>query len=147
LAVKPEYAEALLEGRKGMEFRRVRPSFSEGSFVYVYSSAPVQAVVGWFLCGTVVDGCPETLWRRFRDSAGLTRSRFFSYFRGARRGSAIEVRSPQAWELPLELREIRVHVPHFSPPQSYVFLNSSDSLLRLLVRHDGNRTRKRQALA
>src|SRR6266851_9958504 len=47
ISIKPEYASAILEGRKTVELRRKFPEdVAFGSRLYIYSSSPIQAVVG-----------------------------------------------------------------------------------------------------
>ena len=138
LAVRPPFAEDLVEGRKTVEFRRARASLKAGDCVYVYATAPTQAIVGTFVCGPVVEAQPDILWQRFSSAGGTPRSFFRSYFGGSERGCAIGVRQPRPWTLPLTLRRIREHLPDFSPPQSYAFLGEGEALLRLLTRYSHN---------
>lgn len=135
LAVKPPFAEALVDGRKTVEFRRVRPSLRAGDRVYVYATTPTQAIVGTFVCGPIVEERPDSLWQRFAKAGATPRSFFVSYFSGSERGCAIGVTQATAWTSPLTLHHIREHLPQFSPPQSYAFLSDGQALLRLLTRY------------
>lgn len=137
-AVRPDFAEALVEGRKRVEFRRVRPSLSPGDAVYVYATAPVKAVIGAFVCGSIVEGRPDTLWQEFAQAAGMPKRFFTSYFRGSERGCAIKVAQPRPWPSPLVLGRIRQHIPGFSPPRSYLFLSETQPLFGLLTRYSDN---------
>lgn len=137
-AIRPNFAEALLGGRKRVEFRRVRPSLSPGDAVYVYATAPVKAVVGAFVCGSIVEGRPDSLWQEFAEAAGMPKRSFTSYFRGSEWGCAIEVRQARAWPSPLVLPRIRQHIPSFSPPQSYAFFTETEPLFSLLTRYSQN---------
>ena len=137
-AVRPSIAEALVQGQKGVEFRRVRPSLGPGAIIYVYSSSPVRAIIGTFVSGDVISGAPNSLWREFAAVAGITRSLFASYFDGSTRGCAIAVEQPTAWQTPLSLDWIRSHIPGFRPPQSYMFIGEGAPLLDLLTSHPSN---------
>lgn len=44
MAIKPEYAKAIYEGKKNWEFRKVPPPIGER--VFIYESAPVSAITG-----------------------------------------------------------------------------------------------------
>ena len=46
MSIRPQYAEAILSGEKTVELRRRRPSFSAGTTVLIYSSAPLQTRAG-----------------------------------------------------------------------------------------------------
>lgn len=132
LAVRPNLAVALLHGSKQFEFRRIKPALRHGDLIYVYSTAPVQAILGGFSCGDILEGKPETLWRKLRRNAGTPRAVFREYFADSERACAIEVIEPFAWLTPLTLTAIRCHLPSFHPPQSYKFLVSGDPLTRLI---------------
>ena len=137
-AVRPPLAEALVDGSKGFEFRRVRPMLSPGDVAYVYSTAPVQAIIGSFICGDLFYGRPETLWRKLGSAANTPRPVFRDYFQGSQMASAIEVTKPCAWATPLSLVLIRRRIPDFRPPQSYKFLASTEPLARLIKRFSSN---------
>lgn len=137
-AVRPSIAEALVQGQKGVEFRRVRPSLGPGAIIYVYSSSPVRAIIGTFLSGDIVSGAPNSLWKRFAAVAGIPRPLFASYFDGSARGCAIIVEQPRVWRTPLSLDGIRGHIPRFRPPQSYMFMGEGDPLLSLLTSYSSN---------
>ncbi len=121
-AVRPEFANALVAGRKPFEFRRTRPSLREGDVIYVYATAPVKAVIGSFLCGGVVEGSPTGVWTQCGRNAELSRRRFRDYFKNAGRAYAIEVMSPRPLTAPLTLQMLRDALPGFHPPQSYRFV-------------------------
>lgn len=137
-AVRPGIAEALVQGEKGVEFRRVRPSLDPGAVIYVYSSSPVRAIIGTFVSGDMVSGVPNSLWKRFAAVAGIPRSLFASYFDGSSCGCAITVEQPRVWQTPLSLDTIRSHIPGFRPPQSYMFMGEGDPLLALLASYPSN---------
>ena len=144
LSVKPAFAAALVDGSKKFEFRRVRPTLSQDDLIYVYSTAPVQAIVGSFVCGDIFEGRPGTLWRKYGRFASIPRAIFRNYFQGSQVATAIEVREPSAWPEPLSLTAIRRRFPDFHPPQSYMFLAPTDPVTRLISRFSSNGASKRK---
>ena len=123
LAVRAHLAEALVNGDKGVEFRRARPAFQAGDVIYVYATSPVQAIIGTFTCGRVIEGSPTKLWRDHANASEITRAHFRDYFNGSGKGYAIEVTNPEPWSRPLTLQDLRALIPGFHPPQSYRFLS------------------------
>ena len=124
MSLRPPYADAILAGRKTVELRRRRPSFSPGTTVLIYSSSPDQHVLGTFEAGEVTARAPDQLWPLVRGRAGVTRREFDAYFTGCEMAYAIEVRRPQRVEpAPLGIR----------PPQSYLFLRGADRRHRKLL--------------
>lgn len=130
LSIHPRHAEAILCQVKRVEFRRVRFS-SDVSHVVIYSTAPVQRVVGWFQVGEIVVGPPEDLWRRFAEVSGLDQGEFDRYFADRDQGVAIRVEAPIRLGKPLEIKDLGILS---SPPQSFCYL-SDDILPALEVRH------------
>ena len=75
MSVRPQFAAAILNGSKRVEFRK-RPLVADIGTVVIYATAPVGAVVGEFgVVGQVV-GTPEDLWARFAEVAGIDREGF-----------------------------------------------------------------------
>jgi predicted transcriptional regulator len=122
LAVKPHFARALVAGEKRFEFRRVHPGFETGDVIYVYATAPVQAILGYFTCARIVEATPGELWEDYAGGPEPTRSFLRGYFQGRSKGYAIQVKDPRAWSSPLTLNTLRELIPGFHPPQSYRFL-------------------------
>lgn len=130
LSIHPRHAEAILCQLKQVEFRRVRFS-SEVSHIVIYSTAPVQRVVGWFQVGEIVVGPPEDLWCRFAEVSGLDQAEFDRYFANSEQGVAIRVEAPIRLGKPLEIKDLGILS---SPPQSFCYL-SEHILWELEVQH------------
>ena len=63
LSIKPEYAKAIMSGKKRVEFRRKifkRPV----NKVYVYSSSPVKKIIGFFIIDSIIEDSPLRLWNK-----------------------------------------------------------------------------------
>ncbi len=125
-SVKPEYAKAILEGRKPVELRRVRPTFRTGAKVLLYASSPQRCLVGGATVGRMQVAEPVKLWRWAAGRCGLERPEFDRYFERCRRGSAIELVDVWSIAEPIPLVELRRRLPGFRPPQSYQFLLMAD---------------------
>lgn len=118
LSIKPRFARAILSGEKQVELRR-RPIGDSVSHVVVYATAPVKKVVGWFEVGAIREGSPHVLWEEHRHAAFVTRDEFRAYYRGARGGAAIEVRSARSLRQPQSLALLGAR----RPPQSFMYLD------------------------
>jgi len=121
LSIKPEFADKILDGEKQYEFRRSAfQDASEVDTVFLYSSSPVQRVVGAITIGDVVEDEPRDLWKRFGDSSGMSsRERFLQYFDGAMTGYAIEI--GKSYRLSNSINP-RTFVSDFVPPVSFYYL-------------------------
>jgi len=121
LPVKPPYADRLMRGTKRVEFRRRAFGRTPG-WVVVYSSAPVQRVVGFFSVKAIEEDAPEALWQHHGSAGCITRQAFAEYFRGCERGVAIHVDRVTRLNVPLTLADIGEQP---RPPQSYKYLDGS----------------------
>lgn len=122
LAIKPEFAEKILNGEKGYEFRRT--SFRDSaniSLIFLYASSPVSEIVGLFTSNRTIEAPPEELWNRFGGKSGIDdRNRFMDYFDGAETGFAIKVDETCKFEETISPDEV---FEEFSAPMSFTYLD------------------------
>jgi len=126
LAIKPEFAEKILDGGKEYEFRRTSFQNSEEiDLIFLYASSPVSKIVGLFTSDRVVEATPAELWTLFGSESGIDdKSRFMSYFEGVDTGFAIQVDQTHEFKDPIDQETV---LENFSPPMSFNYLNPMDS--------------------
>ena len=131
LSIKPEFADKILCGKKRYEFRKTRfTQAGSGSIVYLYSSSPVQRIVGHFTISDVVSSCPEGLWDQFGEHSGIkNRERFLQYFNGTDIGYAIGIEDFEQLDEPVDPREF---FEDFRPPVSFQYVNGELDTIRAL---------------
>jgi predicted transcriptional regulator len=117
LSLRPIYAERILMGTKGYEFRRVMPG-KPVSRVWIYATMPVGRVVGWFDVAAVLSGPPAELWEHTHAASGVTPSEFRGYFEGVVVAHAFAV-GAREWFGPVDPR---VEWPGFRAPQSFRYM-------------------------
>ena len=121
MSIHPEYAEALLDGRKTVELRKSRVA-EDISHIVIYATAPVQRVLGWVKAVHVEHGSPSAIWKRHKSRTGIRERAFRSYYQGHARAVAIHVDSPRRLAAPLELSAIE---DGLTPPQSWRYLSDA----------------------
>lgn len=132
LSIHPRHANAILDGRKSVELRRV-PVSDDTTHVIVYATAPIGAIVGWFEVAGVDLAAPSRIWNDHRTACGITRREFRSYFEGARTAAAIRVRRSHRLAEPLSLDTL----PGVKrPPQSFQYLASEVAMRVIAVSAD-----------
>ena len=123
LSIKPEYCDAIGEGRKKYEFRRrVFRMEDQVDLVFMYATAPVSKIVGAFMIGRVIHGEPRNVWTKCKKGAGISEEKFFQYFQGVSEAHAIETKDAMTFR-PVDPRH---RAPTFVPPQSFCY--ASDCL-------------------
>lgn len=120
LSIRPKYAEAIMDGSKRYEFRRLVFKNRNVNRAFVYSTAPVQRVIGTFAVGKILRAEPMILWDQLKEYAGIEEDEFFGYFAGRREGYAIEIKDAQPFSKPLDPWEIGAS---FVPPQSFRYVD------------------------
>jgi predicted transcriptional regulator len=120
LSIRPKYAKAIMNESKEYEFRKSLFRADSIEHVFVYSTAPIQMIVGTFRMGRVFRDRPDDLWERFHDSAGIDEVDFFRYFKGHCEGYAIEVKGPHEFSEPIDPWVLD---PEFTPPQSFKYVD------------------------
>lgn len=126
ISIHPRFANAILDGTKQVEFRKV--GFKRSiTHVLLYATVPIQQIVGYVEVADIEECSPAALWRRYREVAGIEREAFFAYYRGKASGVAVKVRRPQRLLRPLPLKELH---PGATPPQSFLY-SSADALRRV----------------
>ena len=118
ISIYQEYAEAILNGEKVIEFRKAQ--FPQNiSRVYMYSTSPVQRVIGHFEVKDVLRASPRSLWNQYGKRGSIGYEDYIRYYGEAEEACGILVKNAVRYERPVELRELD---PSFSVPQSYRYL-------------------------
>ncbi|WP_247595361.1 ASCH domain-containing protein [Actinomyces procaprae] len=118
MSIHPAYARAILEGRKTIEFRKRRLA-ADITHVVIYSTAPEQAVIGYFTVEGQETSSPASLWGDFHAQGVISEDDFFAYYAGRDQATGIKVGKATRLRSALSL----VHdlgVAH--PPQSFQYL-------------------------
>jgi predicted transcriptional regulator len=129
LAIKPKFAQAIIEGRKRVEFRKTRFR-QRPRFVVLYASTPVKQVVAYFEVAYIRELSPRALWREFRNLGGIEYRDFIEYYGDRTIGFAIVIAAVWKLNQPARLNHLS---PRGGAPQSFRYLRR-DSIDRLSIR-------------
>lgn len=117
LSIKPKYANAILAGKKLVEFRKL--TFKQKiERVYIYSSSPEQRITGYFTIEDIISDTPEKLWREFSKVGSITEEDFFDYFANKEIGYSIKIKTVNKFKKSKDPKEI---FKNFVAPQSYMY--------------------------
>lgn len=119
LSIKPEYVERIFNGSKKFEFRKHLPQEKVDRIV-VYSTDPVQRVVGEVEVLGTLTMKPSPLWDSTKTAAGISRAKYRLYFKGCSAAHAFLLGQTQIYDVPKTLKEMGIK----SAPQSFVYLNT-----------------------
>lgn len=123
LSIKPKYADLILAGSKRVEFRRSWASQDVGVIV-LYSSYPIQKLVGLIEVEQVIVDSPTSLWKTCTErGGGLTRKELRSYFAGKSKGVAVLLGQLFKFDRYIEPSDV---IEGFVPPQSFRYLDANE---------------------
>ena len=117
LSIKPEYANRIFDGSKKYEFRKHLPQQKIDKIV-VYSTDPVQRVIGEVEVTGTLSMKPTPLWEMTKKAAGISREKYRKYFHGGETAHAFVLGFLNLYETPRLLSDYGVK----SAPQSFVYL-------------------------
>lgn len=118
MSVHPQFAEAIMDGRKKVEFRKRRLA-DDVTVVWVYATAPVRQVIGYFEVGAIHTAKPTELWRKFAHVGCIERADFDRYYADSHTGSGIGIRKAVRLLRPAHISDL---LPSGVPPQSYAYV-------------------------
>jgi predicted transcriptional regulator len=123
MSIRPQYAQAILDGTKLFEYRRRGPVWSVmGARLFLYATAPVSAVIGE--AGAVIwHASPEIIWQHTKHAAGIAEQDFFLYFIACEIGDVFEIVYTKRYAHPKPLSDFGVS----RPPQSWRYLDMPDA--------------------
>jgi type I restriction enzyme S subunit len=122
LSIKPKYVQAILTGRKKVEFRKRRFARPVKT-ILIYATSPIKKIVAHFKIGQIDEGSPENLWQQYQSVGGIAPESYWSYFKNAKMAVAISITELNTLEQPLNLYDL---IGTDIPPQSYSYLNKDE---------------------
>ena len=123
LSIKPRYADLILAGSKTVELRRSWPSNDIGVMV-IYSSAPIQRLVGIAHVDRVEEADIGGLWKLSRENGGgVSHQELLDYFEGKKTAFGVMLKSVRVAHQAVDPNFI---FPKFTPPQSFLYLDPRD---------------------
>lgn len=118
LSIKPEFANRIFDGTKKFEFRRSVFKNPKVKKVIVYSSSPVQKVIGEFEIEYIITDNVVELWDKTKHQSGISKNYFFEYFADKKEGHAIKITKTKLYKRPKCIKaDFNLH-----PPQSFLYL-------------------------
>jgi predicted transcriptional regulator len=132
ISLEERFAEGILSGDKLVELRRRPMRLAEGTTIWMYVKVPVGKVIGSAQVQALHALAPTTLWKRYGDVSGLSRTEFFDYFSGVARGFVLVLGNPSRLPAPLPLEQLRSLNDGFQPPQFFARLASNGALVSAL---------------
>lgn len=131
ISVRGKFVDSMLSGTKRVELRRRAPRIGVATRIWIYNKTPLAAVRAMATLGAIETLHSDELWRKYSSVLDLTFREFEEYVAGRDKVSALCLHDIRALR-PVSLETMRQIDPKFHPPQFYLRLNQSSSLLDML---------------
>lgn len=118
ISIKPKYVQEILNGKKRFEYRK-HIFKKEIDKVYIYSTSPVQRIVGYFKYTGYLKEVPEKIWEYTKEFSGVNEKSYYEYFNNSSCAYAIRIEQIHVFQVPIDPKE---KIGDFFPPQSFMYL-------------------------
>lgn len=118
LSIKPEYADKILLGEKKFEYRK-HISVKKIDKIVIYSTYPVQKIVGEVDVIGVLSMKKTPLWENTKQYSGITRKKYREYFSNSKQAYAYILSNPKRYLKDKSLEELDVKYA----PQGFIYLD------------------------
>lgn len=122
IAIKPFFADAILSGKKTVEFRKNGVPKDIKNIV-LYSTLPEQKIIGYCNVIECIIAHPELLWEKYGELGSINYSDFCLYYKNTEIGKCYIIGDVYRFKQPIPLEKCK----SFSKaPQSFSYLNKAE---------------------
>lgn len=119
-SIHPNFARAILDGSKQVEFRR-QGLPTDVTHVVIYATSPIQQVIGMFEVAGVDKLSPRKAWKQYGSVGCIEKTAFDRYYGDVDHAFVIRVRNAATFPTPFLLSDLDENL---RPPQSYMYLRA-----------------------
>ena len=117
MSIKPEYVNKIFLGKKKYEYRK-KICKEKIDKIIVYSSSPIQMVVGELLIDSILYNKKEIIWNETKEYGGISKDKFNKYFENSNYAVAYKIKQVIIYDNPKQLIDFNIK----TAPQSYVYI-------------------------
>ena len=119
MSIKPEYVIKIFSGEKKYEYRK-RLCKEKIDTIIVYSSSPIQKVVGELKIKQVLYDKKNVIWNKTNKYGGITKIKYDNYYENCGYVVAYEIEKAILYDKQKDLKDFNVR----TAPQSYVYITN-----------------------
>ena len=126
ISIRPNFADAILDGIKTVELRRRIPPIEVGTRLWIYATRPTAAIVGSAIVGAILRDTPDAVWKSVSNKTALERFEFDHYFDGTSLAIGITLHTVRRVNH-ISIDRLRKWRTGFHPPQVLSRITSSEA--------------------
>ena len=119
MSIKPEYVDKIFSGEKKYEYRK-RMCKEKIDTIIVYSSHPIQKVVGELKIKQVLYDKKSIIWDKTNRYGGIAKTKYDKYYENCDYAVAYEIEKAILYDKQKDLKDFNVR----TAPQSYVYITN-----------------------
>ena len=119
MSIKPEYVDKIFSGEKKYEYRK-RMCKEKIDTIIVYSSSPIQKVVGELKIKQVLYDKKNVIWNKTNKYGCITKIKYDNYYENCGYVVAYEIEKAILYDKQKDLKDFNVR----TAPQSYVYITN-----------------------
>ena len=119
MSIKPEYVDKIFSGEKKYEYRK-RLCKKKIDTIIVYSSSPIQKVVGELKIKQVLYDKKNVIWNKTYKHGGIMKIKYDKYYENCGYVVAYEIEKAILYDKQKDLKDFNVR----TAPQSYVYITN-----------------------
>lgn len=119
MSIKPEYVDKIFSGEKKYEYRK-RMCKEKIDRIIVYSSSPIQKVVGELKIKQVLYDKKNIIWNKTNKYGGITKTKYDKYYENYDYAVAYEIEKEILYNKQKDLKDFNVK----TAPQTYVYITN-----------------------
>ena len=119
MSIKPIYVDKIFSGEKKYEYRK-RMCKEKIDTIIVYSSHPIQKVVGELKIKQVLYNKKSIIWNKTNRYGGITKTKYDKYYENCDYAVAYEIEKAILYDKQKDLKDFNVR----TAPQSYVYIKN-----------------------
>ena len=117
MSIKPEYVNKIFSGEKKYEYRK-RICKNNIEKIIVYSSYPVQKIIGELIIKNVLFDKKDIIWNKTKEYGGIDKDKYDKYYVNCEYAVAYEIEKAIPYDNQKELKDYGIK----AAPQSYVYI-------------------------
>lgn len=117
LSIKPEHVNNIFKGIKQYEYRKIRCR-EQIDKIIIYATYPVMSIVGEADVENILEGSPDSVWKKTYDLSGISKKFYDQYYKGHKKAIAYKLVNIEKYTNPKPLESFGIH----SAPQSFMYI-------------------------
>lgn len=117
LSINPNHVENIFNGVKKYEYRKIKCKKNVEK-ILIYSTSPVQRIVGEATIELVIEDSPSNIWKLTEKFSGINKNFYEEYYSGKEIAVAYKLCDIIKYETPKKLEVYGIKMP----PQSFMYV-------------------------